>query len=179
MSDLSPFPIDLNSLSVTPPRKDGVLEESNAIKIWPLVETTFDLIEADEFTRDAARIAIRTSDGCVALANYLNSEAKRIHKMDYRFKVPLICLAAEMARKDDRTDSIYDPDEGAVYFETDEHQFSFHILKDWTIDWVSVADEVEKGYEWSGVENQNWALDMLLMYQEIDLKPYQEEPDDL
>ena len=171
--------MDLESITVTPPRKEGVLTESNSITVWPLIETALDLIEADQTTRDAAKVAIMSSDGCVVLANYLNSEAKRVSKMDYSFKVPLICLAAEMARDDDGADSIYDPDEGALYFETDNDQFSFHVYKDWTVDWPAVADEVIKGYEWTGNENQTWALDLLLSYQDVDLEPFRGEPDDL
>lgn len=171
--------MNLESITVTPPRKEGVLTESEPIAVWPLVETALDLIGAEETTRDAARAAIQSSDGCVVLANYLNSEAKRVHKMDYNFKVPLICLAAEMARDDDGADSIYDPEEGAIYFETDTEQFSFHVYKDWTVDWVAVADEIEKGYEWSGNENQTWALDLLLDYLDIDLEPFKGEDRDL
>ncbi len=171
--------MNLESITVVPPRKEGVLTESESVAVWPLVEAALDLIEADETTRDAAKLAITCSDGCVVLANYLNSEAKRVPRMMYDFKVPLVVLAAEMAREDDRADSIYDPEEGAIYFETDTEQFSFHVYKDWTVDWPSVADEVIKGYEWSGNENQTWALDLLLTYLEIDLSPFKRDPDDL
>ncbi len=173
--------MNLDSITVTPPRKEGVLTESQPVKVWPLVETALNLIEAEDTTRDAAKKAINSSDGCVVLANYLNSEAKRVQKMDYDFKVPLIVLAAEMARDDDGADSIYDPEEGAIYFETDADQFSFHVFKDWTVDWESVADETIKGYEWSGNENQTWALDLLLDYmdEDLDLKPFQGDPDDV
>ncbi|MEZ4702131.1 MAG: hypothetical protein R2834_17485 [Rhodothermales bacterium] len=159
-------------ITVTPPRKEGISAEAEQIAVWPAVEAALNLIEADEVTRDAARVALTCSDGCIVLANYLNSEAKRVVKMDYRFKVPLLVLAADMARTDGRADSFYDPDEGALYFETDEHQFSFHVFKDWTVAWDVVADEVVKGYEWSGIENQTWALDILLAYLELDLGAY-------
>lgn len=171
--------MNLESITVTPPRKEGVLTESEPIAVWPIVKAALDLIEAEDTTREAAQIAIQSSDGCVVLANYLNSEAKRVHKMVYDFKVPLIVLAAEMAREDDGADSIYDPEEGAIYFETDADQFSFHVHKDWTVDWPAVADEVIKGYEWTGNENQTWALDQLLAYLEIDLEPFKGDPDDL
>ena len=171
--------MNLESITVTPPRKEGVLTQSEPVAVWPLVEAALDLIEAEETTRDAAKLAITCSDGCVVLANYLNSEAKRIHRMVYDFKVPLVVLAAELAREDDRADSIYDPEEGAIYFETDTDQFSFHVYKDWTVDWAAVADEVIKGYEWSGDENQTWALDLLLTYLEIDLEPFKRNPEDL
>jgi hypothetical protein len=163
---------------VTPPRKEGIAAETEKIEIWPLIEAALDQIEADGVTRDAARAALAWSDGCIVLANYLNSEAKRVAKMDYRFKVPLLVYAAEMARTDGRADSFYDPDEGALYFETDEHQFSFHIVKDWTIAWDLVADEVVRGYTWSGVENQTWALDILLPYLQMDLGAYSPPADD-
>ena len=171
--------MNLDSITVIPPRKEGVLTESEPIAVWPLVVAALDLIGADESTREAATLAISSSDGCIVLANYLNSEAKRVHNMVYDFKVPLIVLAAEMARDDDGADSIYDPEEGAIYFETDEDQFSFHVFKDWTVDWVEVADEVIKGYEWSGNENQTWALDLLLTYLEVDLEPFKGDSDDL
>lgn len=156
--------MNVESLTVVIPRKEGVTEKALPEKVWPLVEAALAKIEADETTRDAARVAILSSDGCVVLANYLNSEAKRVHKMDYRFKVPLIVLATDLAQEDDGVDAIYDPEEGAIYFETDDGQYSFHVFKDWTVDWETVADEVISGYEWSGVENQTWALDQLLDY---------------
>ena len=171
--------MNLDDIIVTPPRKDGVLTTSKPVNLWPLIEAALDVIGADETTRDAAKNAITCSDGCVVLGNYLNSEAKRVKKMDYRFKVPLIVYAAELAREDDRADSVYDPEEGAIYFETDEDQYSFHVYKDWTVDWESVADEIIKNYEWSGNENQTWALDLLLAYQEIDLDQFRREPDDV
>ena len=150
------------NLTVVVPRKDGVATTEEPLAIWPFVETALQKIEADTVTYEAARAALETSDGCVVLANYLNSEAKRIHRMDYRFKVPLIVLAAECAREDGGADSIYDAEEGAIYFETDDGQYSFHVFKDWTVDWEAVADEVINGYEWTGIENQTWALDQLL-----------------
>ena len=158
--------MNVEALTVVVPRKEGVTasEEPRTVAIWPLVEAALQRIEADETTAEAARVALASSDGCVVLANYLNSEAKRIFSMDYQFKVPLIVLAAEMAREDDGADSIYDPEEGALYFETDEGQYSFHVFKEWTVDWENVADEVQAGYDWNGIENQTWALDLLLDY---------------
>ncbi len=168
----------VESLTVVIPRKDGVSEDEAPVAVWPLVEAALNKIEADETTREAAVAALGSSDGCVVLANYLNSEAKRVHKMDYRFKVPLIVLAAEMAREDGGADSIYDPEEGAIYFETDEGQYSFHVFNDWTVDWSRVADETVKGYEWTGIENQTWALDQLLHYLDVDLDAYAPEDDE-
>lgn len=155
---------NIDEITVTIPYKDGVAAVQKPVAVWPLIDAALRVIGADPTTREAARAALAYSDGCVVLANYLNSEVKRIHEMDYRFKVPLIVLAAQMARDDGGADSIYDPEEGAIYFETDESQYSFHVFKDWTVDWKAVADEVEKGYGWSGFENQTWALDHLLAY---------------
>ena len=156
--------MNIEALTVVVPRKDGVTTNDKPMAVWPLVEQALQKIGADETTAEAARVAMETSDGCVVVANYLNSEAKRIFKMDYHFKVPLIVLAAQMAREDGGADSVYDPEEGALYFETDEDQYSFHVFKDWTVDWEAGADEVQHGYGWSGVENQTWALDQLLAY---------------
>ena len=154
-----------DEITVVIPRKEGVAEAEAETPVWPFVEAALNLIEADPVTREAAHAALHYSDGCAVLANYLNSEAKRVHKMDYRFKVPLIVLAAELGREDGGVDSFYDPDEGALYFETDDGQYSFHVFKDWTVDWTRVADDVVPGYEWSGIENQAWAFDRLLQYQ--------------
>jgi hypothetical protein len=140
--------------------------------VWPVVEQALDAIDADEPTREAAEAALESSDGCVTLANYLNSQAKRVHKMDYQFKVPLVVLGAKMAREDGGAESIYDPEEGAIYFETEDHQFSFHIDKDWTVDWEQVADRVQTGYDWDGVEKQVWALDWLMAYLEVPMDDY-------
>jgi hypothetical protein len=170
--------MNVEDLTVVVPRKENVTEAEEPEAVWPLVVAALDKIEADQTTREAAEAAIAYSDGCVVLANYLNSEAKRVHKMDYRFKVPLIVLAAELAREDSGADSIYDPEEGAIYFETDVSQYSFHVFRDWTVDWSAVADESISGYEWSGIENQTWALDQLLQYLDIDTSAYAPEDDD-
>lgn len=160
--------MNVEDLTVTIPRKEGVAAEEAAVAVWPLIEAALDKIGADAVTRDAARAALQYSDGCVVLANYLNSEAKRCHTMDYRFKGPLIVLAAQMARDDGYADSVYDAEEGALYFETDDGQYSFHVFKDWTIDWPAVADTCVDDYEWSGIENQTWALDRLIAFLEYD-----------
>ena len=156
--------MNAEELTVTIPRKERATREDEEIAIWPLVEAALDKIGVEEITYDAARAALESSDGCVVLANYLNSEAKRVHKMDYRFKVPLVVLAALQAREDDGADAIYDPEEGALYFEVDEDQYSFHVFNDWTVDWEEVAGHVQEGYTWSGIEKQTWALDNLLAY---------------
>jgi len=164
--------VDLDNLTVTIPREEDAAASDEPVEVWPLVDSALDKIDADPSTRDAAEAALDRGDGCVVLANYLNSEAKRVHEMDYRFKVPLVVLAAERAREDDSATSIYDPKEGAVYFETDVSQFSFHVYKDWTVDWTQVADEVQAGYEWSGEDNQTWALDWLMDFLEVPTDDY-------
>ncbi|WP_103027590.1 hypothetical protein [Salinibacter altiplanensis] len=164
--------MDLESCTVTIPREEDAANDPEPVDVWPLVEAALDKIDADPSTRDAAEAAIEHGDGSVVLANYLNSEAKRVHEMDYRFKVPLVVWAAERAREDDTATSIYDPDEGCVYFETDVSQFSFHVYKDWTVDWPQVADEVQAGYEWSGEDNQTWALDWLMDFLDVPTDDY-------
>lgn len=167
-----PTIVDIETLSVTIPRKEEAADEPTPVQVWPLVDAALNTIDADPSTRDAAQAALEHGDGCVVLANFLNSEAKRVHEMDYRFKVPLVVLAAEQAREDDTATSIYDPEEGAVYFETDVSQFSFHVYKDWTVDWPAVADETQEGYEWNGEDNQTWALDWLMDFLEVPTDQY-------
>lgn len=164
--------MDIENYSVTIPREQETADKPDETAVWPLVERALNRIEADPSTRDAAQDAMEHGDGCVVLANYLNSQAKRIHEMDYRFKVPLVVMAAELAREDDTATSVYDPEEGCVYFETDISQFSFHVYKDWTVDWPKVADEVQEGYEWSGEENQTWALDWLMDFLDVPTDDY-------
>jgi hypothetical protein len=150
------------------PRKNGVAAADEPIEVWPLVEAALAVVEADPATFEAARRAIQWSDGCVILANYLNSEAKRVHRMDYRFKAPLLVLAADLARIDKAADSFYCSGEGCIYFETDDAQYSFHVFKDWTVDWHAVADDAGDGYEWTGEEQQTWALERLLEFLDDD-----------
>ncbi len=166
------MPVDPDALTVTIPREEDAADAPESVAVWPLVETALDRIDADPSTRDAAEAALEQGDGCVVLANFLNSEAKRVHEMDYRFKVPLVVLAAEQAREDETATSVYDPDEGCVYFETDVSQFSFHVYKDWTVDWPQVVDAVQEDYEWSGEENQTWALDWLMEFLEVPTDQY-------
>lgn len=155
----------MDEIHVIIPRKEGVSGPADQpVAVWPLIEAALKVIGADDITREAARLALRSSDGCAVLGNYLNSEAKRVLKMDYRFKVPLVVLAAQLALEDGSADAIYCPTEGCVYFETDEAQYSFHVFKDWTVDWSAVAHETIEGYEWAGEEQQAWALDRLLTY---------------
>ena len=166
------IPVDIENRTVTIPREEDATDESEPVAVWPLVEAALDTIDAEPSTRDAARAAMEHGDGCVVLANFLNSEAKRVHEMDYRFKGPLVVLAAELAREDDTATSIYDPEEGCIYFETEVSQFSFHVYKDWTVDWTEVADEVQHDYEWSGKDNQTWALDWLMDFLDVPTDDY-------
>mgnify|MGYP006274871847 FL=1 len=170
--------VDITERTVVIPRKENTTKNEEPVKVWPLVESALDKIDADPSTREAAEAAMESSDGCATLANFLNSQAKRVHKMDYRFKVPLVVLGAEMAQEDNGSETVYDPEEGAVYFETDEHQFSFHVYKDWTVDWEQVADRIEEGYEWDGMEKQVWALDWLMAYMEVPMDDYMVGGDD-
>jgi hypothetical protein len=159
--------VDITERTVVIPRKQNTTKSEEPVEVWPLVDAALDKIDADQPTREAAQAAMQVSDGCATLANFLNSQAKRVHKMDYRFKVPLIVLGAKLAREDDGAETIYDPEEGAMYFETGDNQFSFHVDKDWTVDWEDVADRVEEDYDWDGVEKQVWALDWLMAYLEV------------
>lgn len=171
-------PVDIENRTVVIPRKENTTKSEEPVEVWPLVEAALDKIEADEPTRQAAKAAMEVSDGCATLANFLNSQAKRVHKMDYRFKVPLVVLGAKLAREDGGAETIYDPEEGAIYFETDDHQFSFHVYKDWTVDWESVAQRIEEGYSWDGVEKQVWALDWLMAYLEVPSDDYMVDDED-
>jgi hypothetical protein len=164
--------VDIEERTVVVPRKENTTKEEKPIEVWPLVESALDAVDADPSTQDAAKDAMAYSDGCATLANYLKSQAEHIQKMDYRYKVPLLVMAAEMGREDDGTTSIYDPEEGMLYFETDEREFAFDVDKDWTVAWDDVADIVEAGYFWRDVDNDVWALDWLMDYQDVPLDDY-------
>lgn len=164
--------MNIEDRTVVVPRKENTTKDESPTAVWPLVESALDAIDADPSTRDAAEAAIASSDGCVTLANYLISQAEYAPKMDYRFKVPLLVYATELDKEDDGATSIYDPEEGALFFETGEHEFHFDVEQDWTVDWREVADRVQRGYQWQGVENEVWALDWLMAYQEVPLDDY-------
>jgi len=154
-----------SDLVVQIPQRPGLTHASSAATpVWPILKRTLRQVGADDVTHEAACAALVSSEGCIVLANYLNSAVKRAPVADYRFKVPLLVLAAQHAAEDDGVDLIYDPTEGALYAETDDGQFSFHIYKDWTVDWSAIAHETIPRYEWSGVEQQTWALDALLRH---------------
>lgn len=170
--------MDIEKRTVVAPRKENTTKDEEPVAVWPLVEDALDAIDADPSTRDAAREAMECSDGCVTLANYLKSQAEHVQKMDYRYKVPLLVLAAELGREDDNTTCIYDPEEGALYFETDDNEFAFDVFKDWTVDWEEVADIVEEGYYWRDVDNDVWALDWLMAYLDVPIDEYLSGPDE-
>lgn len=157
----------VEDLTVVVPKKEVTTGREEPVAIWPLIDAALQKIEADDLTRDAARAALSSSDGCAVLANYLHGETPSNARMDYRFKVPLLVLAAELAQDDGGADVIYDPEEGILFFETDDAQYAFPVHHDWIVDWEQVADEVIKGYEWVGVNDQIWSLDRLLSYMDL------------
>ncbi len=177
--------MNAEEITVVVPRKENVVgEEEQSVAVWPLVEAALERLEADDSTREAARAAIETSDGCVVLANFLDSAAQDAEagagRPDARYRVPLLVLAAEKAREDDGADSVYDAEAGMLYFETDDDSFAFDVDKDWTVNWPAVADEEIAGYEWTGIENRTWALDKLMDYLDssIDIDDYLVDDDE-
>jgi hypothetical protein len=170
--------VDIEERTVAIPRKANTTKDESPTTVWPLVESALDKVEADESTREAARAAMEQSDGCVTLANYLMVQADQVQKSDFRFKVPLLVLGAELAEEDDGVSSVYDPEEGMMYYETDDHQFAFPVDQDWTVDWEDVADEIQEGYPWTGGDTEVWALDWLMAYQEVPLDDYMVDDED-
>jgi hypothetical protein len=165
-------PVDIENRTVVIPRKEDTTKKEKPVEVWPLVEAALDKVDADPTTYQAAEAAMEVSDGCATLANFLISQAEQVEKMDYRFKVPLIVLGAKLAREDGGAETVYDPEEGAFHFETDDHQFAFEVHEDWTVDWEQVVDRIERGYNWDGVEKQVWALDWLMAYLEVPSDDY-------
>jgi hypothetical protein len=170
--------VDIENRTVVIPRKEDTTKGEEPVKVWPLVEAALNEIDADQPTHQAAEAAMEVSDGCATLANFLISQAEQVEKMDYRFKVPLIVLGAKLAREDGGAETIYDPEEGAFHFETDDHQFAFEVYEDWTVDWERVADRVQESYNWDGVEKQVWALDWLMAYLEVPSDDYMVDDED-
>ncbi len=164
--------MDTQNITVSIPRREGTTKNEQPVEVWPLVEAALKRVSADEHVMDAAQSALAYSDGCVAIANYIDTESQRIQRMDFRYRVPLIVLAAKKAREDGKADSIYDGDQEILFFETDQDQYPFDISKDWTVDWETVADERIDGYENIGADNETWALDRLMDFQEIDISKY-------
>ena len=169
-----PPSVNADDLTVTIPRKEDVTAEADdaPTAVWPLVEEALDAIEADDMTYEAARAALGRSDGCVVLATYLQSEVEHVPTADNRFKVPLIVLAARHARSDDEADAIYDPVEGALFFETDEEDYAFEVRDDWTVDWERVAEDEVENYVYAGGEHGPYALDRLMSYLDVGVEDY-------
>lgn len=164
--------MNVEELTVSVPRKERTVADEAPIAIWPLVEAALDKITADAPTRDAAQAALDYSDGCVALANYLRSEGEHIQNMDYRFRAPLLVLAAQMADEDGGVDSVYDPAQKILHFETDEAPYAFSVQEDWSVDWAEVADEVIRNYVFDEIEDHVWALDRLMSFLDVDIEKY-------
>jgi len=170
--------VDIENETVVIPRKENTTKSEEPVEVWPLVEASLDSIEADPTTRQAAQAALEVSDGCATLANFLLSQEDEVPKLDFQSKVPLLVRAAKLAQDDGGVDSIYDPDEGMMYFETDDHPFAFPVHEEWTVDWERVADKVQEGYPWDGTETEVWALDWLMAYLEIPSDDYMVDDED-
>lgn len=166
-----------DELTVQLPYKEG-LEEQSTIAVWPLVERALVQVNAEEITYDAAKAALLNSAGCVVLANYLLTEGLKVHKMDVTFRAPLLALAGNLALEDEAAYGLYDAEVGFLYFETDDYQFGFHVLKDWKVDWTQVADEVVSNYEPPEDINGGFALDILLTYADVAVDAYRRQDDE-
>lgn len=164
--------MDIENRTVVIPRKENTTKEEEPIEVWPIVEAALDTIDADPTTRQAAQAAMEKSDGCATLANFLAVQEEEVPKIDANYKVPLLVLGAKLAREDGGAETIYDPDEGNFFFETEEHQFAFPVYEDWTVDWEEVAARTEEGYAWDGVEKEVWALDWLMAYLDVPSDDY-------
>jgi len=170
--------VDIENQTVTIPRKENTTKGEGPVDVWPLVDAALDTIDADPTTREAAKAAMEVSDGCATLANFLASQEEEVPKMDFRFKVPLLVFGAKLARDDGGAESVYDPEEGMLYFETEDHPFAFPVHEDWTVDWTEVADRTETGYSWDGVEKNVWALDWLMAYLDVPSDDYMVDSDE-
>jgi hypothetical protein len=166
--------VNAEDQTVTVPRRENATtgDAQGPTNVWPLIEEALDAIGADDMTYEAAQDALESSDGCVVLAIYLQSEAEHVPEADQRFKVPLIVLAAHHARSDGRADAIYDPADEMLYFETDTEDYAFEVGDAWTVDWPAVADEQVEGYSYTGGEHGPYALDRLMGYLEVDASDY-------
>ena len=165
--------MNLEDLRVTVPRKNGFGESTDA-QVWPLVERTLQKLEADEIALDAARKAMLTSQGCLAVANYLISESERFPRMDYSFRAPLLILAVKHAENDSGADLIYDEVEAMAYFETDDYLYGFLVMKEWSVDWASMAAEVVQSYDGEPTGGE-FALDHLLEYADVAVEAYRRD----
>jgi len=175
---IAPRPVDIENQTVTVPRKENTTKGEEPVEVWPLVEAALDTIDADPTTHQAAQAAMEVSDGCATLANFLASQEDEVPKMDFRFKVPLLVMGAKLGREDDGAETIYDSEEGVLYFETDDHQFAFPVHEDWTVDWEQVADRTTRGYAGDGVDKDVWALDWLMAYLDVGADDYMVDGDE-
>lgn len=171
--------MNVDHLSVTIPIKEGMGDDQGIVSVWPLLEKALEAVSAGPITVDAARQAVLSSHGCAALANFLMLESASIHKMDMSFKVPLLILAIEHSQTDDGLDVILDDNDRVLFLETDNYLFAYSVIKDWQVDWQSLADEVTSSYEPEAEMESSWALDHLLEYADIALDEYKRPDDDL
>ncbi len=168
--------MNVEELTVSVPQKDGF--DSETVTIWPRVEDALNAIGAEEITFDAARGALHSSHGCIVLAKYLVQEGRKIKKMDFGFRAPLLTRAFLLTEQDDGADCIYDSENGVIVCETDEHQFGFDVLKDWTVDWTMLSHEVIEDYEGLEDIDSAWTLDILLEYADVPVEAYRRTDDD-
>ncbi len=170
--------MEFDELTVLMPYKEGY-EDQSSVAVWPLIEKALGQIGVGEITYDAVKVALLNSAGCVVLANYLLTEGLKVHKMDLSFRAPLLVLAANHALEDEATYGLYDEEVGFMYFETDDYQFGFTVMKDWKIDWTEVADEVVSNYVPHEDMNGGFAEDILLGYADVAVDAYKRQDDDL
>ena len=168
--------MDVEELTVNVPQKDGF--ETETVTIWPRVEAALTSIGAEEITFDAARGALHSSQGCIVLAKYLVQEGLKVKKMDFSFRAPLLARAFLLTEQDDGADCVYDSENGAIVYETDEHQFGFDVLKDWTVDWRKLTHEVIDNYDALEDINSAWTLDILLDHADVPVEAYRRTDDD-
>ena len=169
--------MDVESLSVSLELKPEFSDSETEVVIWPLVNDALIAVSADEITFDAARNALASSSGTASLVNYLQMEGNNVKGMDFSFRAPLLCHLSALALDDNECDTIYDPDQTTFFIETDDAQYSLPVVKDYKIDWKSIADDVENDYE--VVTDEVWALDRLLAFAEIEVDAYRRQDDDL
>jgi hypothetical protein len=63
------------------------------------------------------------------------------------------------------------------FIETDDAQYALPVVKDYKVDWKSIADDIERDYE--VVADEVWALDRLLAFAEIEVDAYRRQDDDI
>ena len=169
--------MNVEQLTVNVPQKDGF--ETETVAIWSRVEEALKRVDAEDITFDAARGALHSSGGCIVLAKYLVQEGMKIAKMDFSFRAPLLARAYLLTLQDDGADCLYDSENGIMVYETDDHQFGFDVLKDWTVDWRQLAHEVVDNYEGRDDIDPAWTLDILLEHADVPVDAYKRTDDDL